>query len=332
MTNRIFRFDTAKTVLMVCVVFCHAVTFCPGPLSVKEFARFSILGCAMPAFMFVSGWFSKAKPSTRSIIQLCTLFVICNTVGNLVWSLSNGVPFRLFRLAVVMWYLLALIVYRLAMPVVSKVPCAILAIGAFVLSWLAAFHPVDFGFPFLGRLVAFFPFFILGYVVSREQGLHRVRDWLLGNESPRNWSIGCLVALILILATGACFSLCRIQPGFITRNVTFSASGGGFRSVQWRIAFQILYLVMGACFLKACPTHETVLSGFGRRTLPVYLFHPYVLVPVAALIANRPELTSWPVRYALMGISALATLFFFHPRVQSLVSGMVSWPKRRIGS
>lgn len=186
MTNRIFRFDTAKTVLMACVVFCHAVTFCPGPLSVKEFAR--------------------------------------------------------------------------------------------------------------------------------------------------NWSFGCLVALILILATGACFSLCGIQPGFITRNVTFSASGGGFRSVQWRIAFQILYLVMGSCFLKACPTHETVLSGFGRRTLPGYLFHPYVLVPVAALIANRPELTSWPVRYALMGISALATLFFFHPCVQSLVSGMVSWPKRRTGS
>ena len=79
--NRIYRFDTAETILIVQVVFCHAITFCDGPLSLKEFARFSILGCAMPVFMFISGWFSKSELSIRSVLGLSTLCVICNTVS-----------------------------------------------------------------------------------------------------------------------------------------------------------------------------------------------------------------------------------------------------------
>ena len=326
--NRISRFDTAKTLLMTCVVFAHAITFCPGPLSIKEFARFSVLGCSMPLFMFLSGWFSSPRPSTTSIARLGALFLVFNTLGNLVWSLSRGTPLHLFRLAIVMWYLLALVVYRLCLPLLAKVfPGRSLVVVAFALSWFAAYRPNTFGVSFVGRMISFFPFFALGFSISRDEHLGRVRDWILAEGTTSAGRLGHCLALGLILVAGAVFALWRggVNPGLITRNVTFSPSGGGLQALQWRVAFQMLYLVMGTLFLKSCPLRETVLSRFGARTLPVYVLHPYVLVPVSAWISRCPALVSSPGRYAVMGGAAVLSLFFFHARFQSMILGTVSW-------
>ena len=155
--NRIYRFDTAKTILIVQVVLCHAITFCDGPLPLKEFARFSILGCAMPLFLFISGWFSKPKLSIRSVLGLTTLFVICNTTGNFVWAISHGTKFNFLHRSVVMWYLMVLIIYRLAMPIFSRFSSKTLVISSFFLSWCVALLPI--GLPAIAnRLIAFLPF------------------------------------------------------------------------------------------------------------------------------------------------------------------------------
>lgn len=305
--NRIYRFDTAKTILIVQVVFCHAITFCDGPLSLKEFARFSILGCAMPVFMFISGWFSKSELSIRSVLGLSTLFVICNTVGNLIWAISHGTTFNPLLRAVVMWYLMVLIIYRLAMPILSRFSSKTLVISSFFLSWCVVLLPV--GLPTIAnRLIAFLPFFVLGYVVSREPRMKGVRAWI--SAEPGKVVYACI--LVAILIAGAVFSIEGIRPGFLTRNITFSISGGGMRIVLERFFFQALYIVMGICFLKACPIKKTCLAEFGARTLPVYLFHPYLLVPIAALVSNYQALSCWQIRYCMMGGAAIGSLLFFH--------------------
>jgi len=326
--NRISRFDTAKTILMGRVVFCHALTFCPGPLAVKEVARFSVLGCAMPLFMFMSGFLSKPRPLKRSTIGLCLLFVLCNTLGNLVLSLSYGIPFDLFRRAPVMWYLLALIVYRLAMPFFSAIPAIPLVAGAFVLSWSFAFLPTSFP-PVVGKLFAFLPFFVLGHVIARETPLKRFRNWITSGKTPfKNWFLYAFI-LVAIWTAGAWFALKGIRPGFLTKNVTFTAFGGGFSTVQWRIVFQLLYVIMGICFLKLCPTHETILSNYGARTLPVYLFHPYILIPVAAFVSIHQELGPWFIRYAAMAFAALVSLAFFHPWFLAAISRLLNCQRRK---
>ena len=310
--SRIFRFDTAKTILMVQVVFDHAVVFGGGTLPLKELARFSILGCAMPLFLFISGFFSKPKPSIRSMFGLCILFVLCNTIGNLITTLSWGLPFNLFRRAEAMWYLVALLIYRGLMPMFARILTVLLVAGSFALSWSPAFLPTCFP-PIVGQLLAHLPYFVLGYVVSSDSRLEDVKNWMTSSKSTY---VGYAFVLATILATGAWFALKGIRPGFITRNVACVAFGGGFRTVIQRVFFQVLYIVMCISFLKLCPVHETPLSKFGSRTLPVYLFHLYLLIPVGTFVSHHPSL--WPcfIRYSIMGFAAIVCIVFFHPHFQ----------------
>lgn len=251
----------------------------------------------------------------RSTFGLCILFVLCNTIGNLNVTLSWGLPFNLFRRAEAMWYLAALIVYRVLMPIFAQIPNALLMVGSLVLSWSPAFLPVSSP-PIVGKLLAHLPYFVLGYVVSHDSKLESSKKWITSSKSA------CWYAFVLaaILIFGALFALKGIWPGFITRNVACVTFGGGIRTIIQRAFFQALYVVMSICFLELCPIRETHLSKFGARTLPVYLFHLYLLIPVGTFVSHHPSLWPWYARYSVMGIAAIVCLVFFHPLFQVLVS------------
>lgn len=256
----------------------------------------------------------------RSTMGLGILFVLCNTVGNLVAALSNGTPFNPFKRSVVMWYLMALIIYRVAMPVFSRIPGLLLVAGSFLLSWNPAFFRSDSLPPIVGRMFAFLPFFVLGHIVSRERRISTIKRWITSEWGGSGYAF----ILAAILIAGAWFALAGIQPGLLTRNVTFATFGGGIRTVLQNLFFQAIYIVMGICFLKVCPIRETCLSKFGARTLPVYLFHPYILVPTAALVSRYSMLSPWQIKYSMMGLAAIISMFFFHPRIQLFISRIVS--------
>ena len=179
-TSRIARFDTAKTIMMVQVVLLHSITFCPGNNAVKEAARFAILGSAMPLFMFLSGWVTKPMSSMRSLWGLCIVFALFNTIGNIIVCISHGSHFYLFQRAPVMWYLVALMIYRVISHLFAKCRGELLFGASVILSWTGCFLPSDLNCPILGKVLAFLPFFVLGWIVAHDIRLYRLKQWILG--------------------------------------------------------------------------------------------------------------------------------------------------------
>ena len=318
--RRIDRFDTANAVLMVRVILLHSlVTFCPGPYPIREAGRFVILCCSMVVFMFLSGWFFHRNAFLKKFCHFSFLFLICNTVGNTVVSLVYKTPFCLFKVAPGMWYMLALLVFPLVFAVWPSKKQAFLIPLAFLISWLACFFPADAASSPVGRLFGFAPFFALGHFVGHSPKTNAWRIWLTSTEN-KAWY---LTFLALVYLSGVFFALSGTLPGFLTRGVSFNTFGGGIRECLVRMGFQVLTLVMECAFLKALPESPSRISRLGSRTLPVYLLHLYVVIPVGAFVATHETLHHpWFVRYSVMLGAAVFCLVFFHP----LFSRILAFP------
>ena len=154
-------FDTVKGILIVLVVFAHFLySFAedsPGSLvglGVKFIYMFH-----MPAFVFVSGYFSRSTHSRGRAqqIRLLKAFFLLNG-GYIVFKYLTAGSAHLLTPYYSSWYLLSLVLWRAAIVSVSGVRCC----GAIALS--TAFF-IGFGkdvgnLMAIARAVAFFPFFM----------------------------------------------------------------------------------------------------------------------------------------------------------------------------
>ncbi len=171
--------DNAKMGLVVLVVVGHLLALLPSDGLGGRLYDFVYLW-HMPAFVFLSGYLSRsfAYSSTR-MWQLVTTLLVPYVLfeGALGWFRINVGGERLQDMWVdphfPMWYLLALVAWRLVTPVFRSIALPVLAavavclVGGFVTGdwtrWLD-----------LPRIVGFLPFFVLGLQATPER-LERLR-------------------------------------------------------------------------------------------------------------------------------------------------------------
>ena len=197
--------DNIKVLLIFLVVFNHIIAFQLVKVDViVRYVWYAITIFHMPAFVFMSGYLSK-KPQDvlKNVKNLLIPYILGYSLTwyAYIWT-GRSMDYELLRPSgTVMWYVLALFIYRLTIEALGKVRFIVPLSIIFAL-W-AGTRPEFTTYLSSSRIVVFFPFFVAGYlwksdytkVVRKFKGkwvlvlvsgllLYAIPNFMIANEIP----------------------------------------------------------------------------------------------------------------------------------------------------
>ena len=272
--GRISYFDNVKFVLIVSVVVGHLLKF--GGTLHHDYAKavfVLIYSFHMPLFVFVSGLFlNRGKMTWGKTWRRAGEFFLLGVLAKLLravwpWLLGMGWEFDLFSEGGLPWFMFALATYYLLAWFLRGQDERLVA-GASLAIALAAGH-----FPAIGdglclsRIIVFFPFFWLGFLLSPRSVQHVA-------SMPEVRRV-CAIILGIVVITGLLWprGLYLFRGLFVGR---YSYAEARIAGCFWghRLVAYLISLLIGVAVLGVIPLRNLgVLTQGGRRTLQVYLLH-----------------------------------------------------------
>jgi fucose 4-O-acetylase-like acetyltransferase len=295
--ERIDLFDNAKAVLIVFVVLYHTTVVYTSadrpeaPIPLWSGLLAILKAVVMPCFCLISGHLSPAEIDQRRARSLCQLFItylIFNGLYYLNLMLSfrlNGfefkaLPVQLFQPVgqTVTWFLLALLLWRITMPLLNRTRAPLAASVAVGLAGLF----VDLGVNYQ-NIVSFWPYFVVGNRLPRAL-------WRKHLASPPLRLAGA-ACLVLPAAAVLIFSVLggdHFSEAFGRLALTYDCFNGAPPEAQGdacptgrqlfsRLAFYASSAPLIIGFLSIVPSARGLWTSPGYMSMYVYLLHPLIL-------------------------------------------------------
>ena len=269
--TRDYKFDTLKGLLIFLVVLAHSL----GRLLMKQqiitpYILSAVYAFHMPAFVFVSGYFSKDACQAehfmyKTVRTVLLPFCIAQLIMSLFSSSSLGL---LFYPRWTLWYLLSLFFWRVFVLPFSKIRFSLVL--SIVLALLIGFSNADRFFS-LSRTIAFFPFFLMGYKTTGSQieSLRKYPKWIAGLVFL------CCMAFVFFMKSNGLPLLTVFE---MAEPYYLSGDSMQFQGMFFRLLFFILGTLMTSCLIILVPEKKTFLSALGPYTMTVYLAHSFLLL------------------------------------------------------
>ena len=316
--------DNIKVLLIFLVVFNHIIAFQLVKTDmIVRYVWYAITIFHMPAFIFISGYLSK-KPQNpaKNMKNLLIPYILGYSLTwyAQVW-IGKSVDYELLRPSgTVMWYVLALFVYRLTIEAWGKIRFIVPLSIIFAL-W-AGTRPEFTTYLSSSRIVVFFPFFVAGYlwksdytdVVRKFKG-----KWVL-----------VLVSALLLWAIPNYMIANEIPVDLLRGNHTYQLSGmDNMTGIIIRLLMYLVSFVLVLTFLAVLPDRKLPITFVGRNTMGIYFFHyPIMIILNGLLLLSIPAMmnvwvlfgVSWifvlvlgsmPVSFLYNGVLRLITFIFF---------------------
>ena len=314
--ERDYMFDTFRGLLMWCIPISHFTRVAGGfhPDSLSGIIYITINVFVMQAFVFLSGYFSKKPDRARE-----TAF------HTFLWPLILCIPFFYFvRLTIwghatlhldtppfALWYLFALFFYRFFLKDYIKIPYIFeLAFLVYIFAGLIPDLSDKFA---LGRMVSYFPFFLIGYYCQPEH-LAKLRSL------KKYWCV--LLAAVLITCSVLLAYYARQFP--VGYYLLKSTSAELHTIWYWDILGRIMIFFL-ACgwiilMLNILPNKMNYVAYVGMNTMPVYILHLIVRYEVKKRSIFLGIFPHNPVLYYVL-IFGLASLCVFVFSSKPVVKG-----------
>lgn len=269
--DRLFLLDNIKGILIFLVVLGHSLELYRTDHLIVQILYMFIYLFHMPAFVFISGYFSKDVDKCRSTAfkSFFIPFILFNTLWSLITVIltQDFSRFSFITPGWALWYLLSMFFWRLFLKDLVKLRF-ILPISFFIGLGAGIFGEFN-SMLSLSRTLVFFPFFLLGYFTHEER--------LLSLKKPSRFCSIVILLSAVIFSTLA--SYYNILP------VEFLYGSDSFYSHTlpiWIGVLSRLFLyVVGLCFIFALPNivtaKETFFSKVGKNTFSIYILHTYLL-------------------------------------------------------
>ena len=269
-------FDNAKFILILLVVIGHFLE----PLVKENLLSRSVYllfySFHMPAFVLISGFFSKVDKSPFKL-KLIMKFLVPYISFQLLFLifayfvLPNQYDLSLTRMlfpAYIYWFLPALFAWNLLLPIFVGIGKKYSLMIAFSIGILSGY--VDFidGKLTISRVLVFLPFFLLGFFLTNDD-FEKFRDLL--NKK------------IVVTICGVLFALCVVIGPFIDHRWLWGYLPYSLlQSTEWyagvyRIVLYLIAIGMIVAFFSFVPDKNTFYTKFGTRTLTVYLLHGFIV-------------------------------------------------------
>ncbi|MFJ7043552.1 acyltransferase family protein [Streptomyces sp. NPDC101112] len=267
-------FDNAKYLTIVLVACGHAWEPLTYGSRAATAAYLTVYAFHMPAFALISGYFSRsfdmAPGRLRRLLTGVVLpYMVFETAYTLFyrWAQDDpGYPLSLLDPWYVMWFLVALFVWRVTTPVwlALRHPVPV----ALALATLAAVSPDLGGDISLQRVLGFLPFFVLGLTL-RPEHFERLRT--------RRVRLAALV-----VGVGALVAAYGVAPWFDAGWFYHRGSVTGQGASRWAGLLTTptlfgLAVLLTACFLAWVPRRHLWFTALGAGTMYGYLLHGFVI-------------------------------------------------------
>ncbi|MGL5889687.1 MAG: acyltransferase family protein [Bacteroidia bacterium] len=322
MKERSAYFDNAKAVLIVLVVLGH-FTSLNKQLPIYGAINNIIYAFHMPLFIFISGYFSRDIVSWRrkevsQLLYAYLVFQLLNWVFTRYTGLGVGKSLLIYPTHQ-NWYLLGMFIWRLLAPYfrfVNKIGALSLGIIiAFSIGFIQEFNA------FLGlyRIVYFFPFFLLGFLMSGNT--------LITHQLSRYKYLFISLSVILL---GLVFAFSYKDSG--TNNLLsfaytpFTNYADDIIGFYWRIFgfFSSVFIALGVLFL--IPERQTFYSTIGRSTLNIFLAHMFLVFSIQPFVKNLPIIYSLPI---VLISSVLICFIFSRPFMDKMLRPLTDFDQLR---
>ncbi|MEV8338824.1 acyltransferase family protein [Leucobacter sp. NPDC077196] len=330
---RVAFWDNARFALIALVVIGHAISTVRHDSALAYGIYTYIFLFHMPALILLSGYFSRANASSKTIratVQLIVLWVLWEGIWAVIgFAAIDETPADTFLVSPswTLWYLVTIVTMRIMLPYMAQLRHPLLV--SIVIALLGGVIPV-IGTEFsAARTLTFLPFFIAGW-------LARDRGWLSGQwfALPRrwvrvaSWGILAFIAAVFLVLPGL-RSWWRLDSWLTWRDGYdgrfADAPIGDWSPHHWLettlggLAVTAVLLALAAAMtfavLGVTPRRRLVITDWGARTLSVYLLHgPIIWVlrhtGVIDAVGGFGELG---VAILIVGAVALAALLALAP-------------------
>lgn len=292
----------------------------------------------MPLFAFISGYFARAEPVTgadgqKIVSQLLAPYAIFSVIWALVrWWQEDTFALDLTSPYWHLWFLPALAVWRLSLPLFAHLRLPVLA--AVLVAVVSGFSAIGWLFD-ASRVLGILPFFVAGWALRARPSLAGVLPFL-----RRPWvRIASLAALLAALAgclLGVAFARehhlrewVQVEKNYATLDVA------GGQAALTRLLLTGISLLLVLATMSVTSASVTAVTPWGRATMYVYMLH---LLPIYLLLqAGFLDDVKSPVLLGAMVLGALVlTAVLSTPVVarafRPLVEPPVAWLFRRPGA
>lgn len=282
--KRIFYFDNAKFILIFLVVLGHVIS----PLKEHDNLLLSLYSIIflfhMPAFIFISGYFSKGYNKKGYLLKMIKKILLPYFIFQSIYSVFyywNGqvadLQFDLFQPHWTLWFLISLFWWNLFLHIFAKLKWIGLVIAT-IIGILIGYMDNIGSFLSLSRTFVFFPYFLLGYLLDLKH-----LKWIKKVKfSP---VIGMTILLITMLLFGLFFPKDAIP--WLLGDTSYANMGvkehiDGLK----RLAQYLVTLIVVYGFLAIVPSKNFKFTIIGKRTLYIYLLHGFIIKTIQAFISD----------------------------------------------
>ncbi|MDL4841708.1 acyltransferase family protein [Aquibacillus rhizosphaerae] len=266
--NREFYFDNAKLFLIFLVVFGHSIQPLIGDSKIIEVLYYWIYFFHMPAFVFLSGFFAKGFGTKNYIVKLAKKLLYPYLIFQLFYTIyyyaigMNNWQTTVYEPQWALWFLLSLFCWNMLLIVFKKLPAILGVIIATEIAIIIGYID-SIGHIFsLSRTFVFFPFFLIGYFLTKEHVL------LVKSKIVK------ITSLIVLPLVGLCLA---ITPNFsvywLLGSQSYEAMGAPLLGGLFRFGVYLVALLMAVCVMAWIPRKQTIVTNIGQKTLYIYLLH-----------------------------------------------------------
>ncbi|MDN5600379.1 MAG: acyltransferase family protein [Brachybacterium sp.] len=309
--------DNARGLLIALVVVGHTIECFENTADVLASTLYTaIYSFHMAAFIMISGYLSRSyRNEPRQVRRLLTAMVVPYVIFQVVHEagkallLGQDVELQLLLPAWTLWFLVALLGWRLLTPVLRQLKHPLMF--AVAISVIAPLDP-DLGSVLsLGRLAQMLPFFMLGLIATPDM-LERVKAF------RHRWLGGAVLLAVVVVA--------YLVDDRVPTSLFFLRSGyEDDTGILLSMLLQVMVLLAGVAgslaILLVTPRGRSQLTAMGERSLTVYLLHPVLLLPVRYAEELPEWLVSWWGTLGLVAAALLLTAIL----ATGVVGRLTSW-------
>jgi len=267
--NREAYFDNAKAILIFLVIIGHMMSKFIGDSHLIGSTYFFIYTFHMPAFVLISGYFSKKVYQPGYIRKIAKKLLIPYLILQTMYSMyyyfvfDDSISFSLFIPRWALWFLLSLFFWNILLYFFGKIkfglPLAILI--SLLIGYVSEVNEVLS----LSRTFFFFPFFLMGY--------HLEKKHFKKLKTRTNLTIGLILSIVIFAIVYKYIPL--DFNVWLMEKRSYAEMSDLPSNIVW-LARLCTYFVMAIAtymFLVLVPKRKVFFTSIGRVTMAIYLSH-----------------------------------------------------------
>ena len=332
--NRLAKWDNVKFLLIFLVVLGHVAKGFMGKSDGIGKIVYFIYLFHMPAFIFVSGLFSKRTVNEKrwdKISSFLIIFYFMKVLGWIVKTLGGSKPgFSLLSEYGIAWYVLGMVFFILITMVIKKYSFSVIMVLSILLGCIIGYDKSVGSFLSLSRVVTFYPFFYLGYSLDTQKLSSFLRKKVVVIASA-GWVL-TIIGLIWKYYEKVKWS----YEYFLKGKGSFAMQFEDCPYVElvdnaWlvRMGYYLIVFVTVIAVIALVPSVTSMFSRFGSKTLQVYALHESFMYLFLTILGGKAWLGTLNMKLAfllILGFSIILTVFLstklFTPLFSILVNGV----------